>query len=817
LQEQSGARINFNDETGLKEDEERVIVIRGQDENAQKAERLIREFISNQPEIHNVEIMVPQRALGRIIGRNGENIRTMCRISKTRIKVERRNDDNDPNRQQTITIKGSIEQIKHAKCLLEEKVAEEEEFRKKLEVASANRRPRSPKPWKNKSDEDAPPQRSAKKPAVSKYEISDTSLPSYSDYFEVYVSAVDTAGHFWVQVLGKKSQQLDYLVETMTQYYSLQENREMHILSSINIGDIVSVPFPYDNLWYRAKVTNINTEENLVSVYYVDYGDNNLGYAVTQLDRVWHPGLQGNPNTLAELEWESVSHHQKLKPVQALVKSNTKYSGDKKTVNETKHSTPKLNGDDTFKIGAGDSDLSKDVSECVKSGDVSEVLDTVIVKKTQPVLEEAIVAQRDCVLSASTPIKPDNTMLGMPTSASLERQNVDEHGTEINVKKDVSEDSSYIDIVQSGDSASSEKGTTSDLTDSSVNSSTISVKYSDNTETTSLDSSYISDKSEASSYVVIDSYSDSSVLADVSNLDTSNLQSSSTLALSSSNASTTDQSSSKLETSNSEDRSPVSETSASFMSAFSFSSPDSIVSYFDTTATTDETCSGGEDTTVEGGDSTRSAGDSNSSLPPNSDSILNTTDTTETSEPTPDMSTFSGNQESFCYSTPSRETETSQSATGFDISLSTFNSSSCTESKSEHSTTSGSSKPESLKVSSTSGSYSVMGSGDYDTKPAELSPFDTSLPDSVFEGMADGSFTGTSGSRSDEELSTDTTDTDSTDQSPDSSIASQSSEYSGDETHENRNRQLHPMKSKTSLYFHLIFVFWAKKWLNKAD
>ncbi|XP_070535369.1 serine-rich adhesin for platelets-like isoform X2 [Ptychodera flava] len=284
IENKSGARLNVRDETFPRDGtEERVVIIRGKAENVQEAERLVQEHIAKQPQIKTVEITVPQRALGRIIGRNGDNIRSMCRISKARIKINRETDDRDPNALQTVTIKGAIEEIQHAKGLIEEKVAEEELFQRKLELAAANRRPRSPKPykdWSHSEDSDSTPQRNIKTPAINKFVMSEGALPTHSDYFEVYVSAVSSAGHFWVQVLGQKSQHLDYLVETMTEYYSDPDNRQMEIAFSVDIGDIVSVPFKHDDDWYRARITKI--EENEVSVYYVDFGDD----GVIDLDKV---------------------------------------------------------------------------------------------------------------------------------------------------------------------------------------------------------------------------------------------------------------------------------------------------------------------------------------------------------------------------------------------------------------------------------------------------------------------------------------------------------------------------------------------------
>ncbi len=44
--------------------------------------------------------------------------------------------------------------------------------------------------------------------------------PSSRDYLEVYVSAVENAGHFWVQFLSSKAIQLDRLIENMTIHYT---------------------------------------------------------------------------------------------------------------------------------------------------------------------------------------------------------------------------------------------------------------------------------------------------------------------------------------------------------------------------------------------------------------------------------------------------------------------------------------------------------------------------------------------------------------------------------------------------------------------
>ena len=43
--------------------------------------------------------------------------------------------------------------------------------------------------------------------------------PANRDYLEVYVSAIEHPGHFWVQLVNAQSAQLDRLTREMTAYY----------------------------------------------------------------------------------------------------------------------------------------------------------------------------------------------------------------------------------------------------------------------------------------------------------------------------------------------------------------------------------------------------------------------------------------------------------------------------------------------------------------------------------------------------------------------------------------------------------------------
>ena len=82
-------RLDFNDrETEKKEvngDEneknERILLIRGEREKVLKAKMKVKQLIEAQPPIVSTEMVVPQLAIGRIIGKGGQTIREMCRSS----------------------------------------------------------------------------------------------------------------------------------------------------------------------------------------------------------------------------------------------------------------------------------------------------------------------------------------------------------------------------------------------------------------------------------------------------------------------------------------------------------------------------------------------------------------------------------------------------------------------------------------------------------------------------------------------------------------------------------------------------------------
>ncbi|KAF6076107.1 tudor and KH domain containing [Phyllostomus discolor] len=221
-----------------------------------------------------------------------------------------------------IKISGTQKEVAAAKHLILEKVSEDEELRKRITHSAETRVPRKqpisvrreevresgaagePALWKNSgtSKEQASPlavppckgggdmvaigpeesswekpngdsfQKSGAQssPEMSMFEIPSPDFSFHADEFlEVYVSASEHPNHFWIQIIGSRSLQLDKLVNEMTQHYenSLPEDLTVHV------GDIVAAPLSTNGSWYRAQVLGTLENGNL-DLYFVDFGDN---------------------------------------------------------------------------------------------------------------------------------------------------------------------------------------------------------------------------------------------------------------------------------------------------------------------------------------------------------------------------------------------------------------------------------------------------------------------------------------------------------------------------------------------------------------
>ncbi|XP_055731610.1 tudor and KH domain-containing protein isoform X2 [Salvelinus fontinalis] len=265
------------------------------------------------------EVMeVPQTAFGRIIGRGGESLKLITRTTGARVLCPRERGRGLEKGKVSVT--GTRLEVRQAKELILEKVFEDEAVRRRITQSSAQRQKRRPfEPQGQRSEElkleEAPRslwmeegglvQANGVQTAVgaisqargeavqlateareeddllspdslsdvSKFEISSPDLSFQPDeHLEVYVSASENPHHFWIQILGVRSLQLDKLTAEMSRFYSngtLQEQR----VETIVVGDIVAAPYRDYGTWNRARVLGM-MGSGLVDLYYVDFGDN---------------------------------------------------------------------------------------------------------------------------------------------------------------------------------------------------------------------------------------------------------------------------------------------------------------------------------------------------------------------------------------------------------------------------------------------------------------------------------------------------------------------------------------------------------------
>ncbi|KAK7096171.1 tudor and KH domain-containing protein-like isoform X2 [Littorina saxatilis] len=277
IQEETGARVTFHDrDTNRDSKDDRTVIIRGSTEAAQKAELMIHQIISDMPKIITEEVEVPGYCLGRLIGRGGESIREMSRVSKCKIFIDRTQDSRATHAPRTITITGPQEQIQLAKTLIEEKVEEEEEFRAMTAVNAANREQR--KPLKRRADDGREkislPSRVVE--PEGRWDSGDTlqqivEASPVKEFMEVFVSAVEHPGHFWLQIINTAALNLDKLVDDMTAFYSNAEIAQEYTVTEVKEGKLVAAPFEHDKSWYRARVLSVAGDK--LDLYYLDFGD----------------------------------------------------------------------------------------------------------------------------------------------------------------------------------------------------------------------------------------------------------------------------------------------------------------------------------------------------------------------------------------------------------------------------------------------------------------------------------------------------------------------------------------------------------------
>ncbi|XP_037681900.1 tudor and KH domain-containing protein isoform X2 [Choloepus didactylus] len=320
LRKQTGARIDVDTEDV---GDERVLLISGFPVQVCKAKAAIHQILTENTPVSE-QLSVPQRSVGRIIGRGGETIRSICKASGAKITCDKES-EGTLLLSRLIKISGTQKEVAAAKHLILEKVSEDEELRKRIARSAEARVPRKqpisvrrqevtesggagePAIWKNagaskehptplalpprngggdmavlepeqkegsweKTHGDNLQEESGAQasPEMSMFEIPSPDFSFHADeYLEVYVSASEHPNHFWIQIIGSRSFQLDKLVSEMTQHYENSLPEDL----TVQVGDIVAAPLPTYGSWYRARVLGTLENGNL-DLYFVDFGDN---------------------------------------------------------------------------------------------------------------------------------------------------------------------------------------------------------------------------------------------------------------------------------------------------------------------------------------------------------------------------------------------------------------------------------------------------------------------------------------------------------------------------------------------------------------
>uniref|UniRef100_A0A3P8UUQ5 Tudor and KH domain containing n=2 Tax=Cynoglossus semilaevis TaxID=244447 RepID=A0A3P8UUQ5_CYNSE len=312
----SGAAVWLQSDAGTV-----CFLLQGSQEQILRA-RCVLETLASDSEPLTEILEVPQTAFGRIIGRGGESLKLITRTAGAKVVCSKER-SNDPGAKGNITVTGTKQEVKLAKEMILEKVEEDMMVRARISQSSALRQKRGPgvesqRPSSTETQTPAgfnnnnrPPQaeenehihraeaelqreeikelnisrldqdleeeeksQSSSSPSeISKFEIPSPDLSFQPDeHLEVYVSASENPNHFWIQILGVRSLQLDKLNQEMNRFYS-SGNPEDQQVESIVVGDIVAAPYRDHGTWNRARVLGA-LGSGLVDLYYVDFGDN---------------------------------------------------------------------------------------------------------------------------------------------------------------------------------------------------------------------------------------------------------------------------------------------------------------------------------------------------------------------------------------------------------------------------------------------------------------------------------------------------------------------------------------------------------------
>ncbi|KAJ6646712.1 Tudor and KH domain-containing protein like [Pseudolycoriella hygida] len=253
-----------------KDDKNQICEIIGKLDNVRKAAELIKELALPPPNLTE-EILVPQSAYGKIVGRCGEVLQEICRKSQAKVYID--SGDRNEADMRRLCITGTRAHVNMAKQLIEEKIRIDKESR---ENAQVKREPRG-NVKAIVAPETSPATTTSAADAIqpTREKLSSNIIEGQ---LEVFVSAVASPSRFWIQLHGKQSKELDELTASMTEYYETGDNKNLHKIKDPYLGQIVAAMFKYDSKWYRAEIVGIlpndyNPRDVILDLYFVDFGD----------------------------------------------------------------------------------------------------------------------------------------------------------------------------------------------------------------------------------------------------------------------------------------------------------------------------------------------------------------------------------------------------------------------------------------------------------------------------------------------------------------------------------------------------------------
>ena len=244
LEKSTGTKIRFREAKDGK-----VAMVTGQQEDVKKAREAIVIMLkerSEKKQVKSVDVAVPNFAIGRLIGKQGQNISAMQKESGARIVVD---SNRGSGTVRMCTISGTTEQVSRGVAMVQQSVSESEAAhqRNKLnrKLKSDNIHMKTAQLYHSQYNKDVQKELPSQQPVVLK----PVTLPSNGEFFPAFVSNVSTTGHVWIQPVNDRATVLDKLSSEMMAVYGNMDRQE-HQLTNPSVSAYCA-----GKMWLLVEVT----------------------------------------------------------------------------------------------------------------------------------------------------------------------------------------------------------------------------------------------------------------------------------------------------------------------------------------------------------------------------------------------------------------------------------------------------------------------------------------------------------------------------------------------------------------------------------